>query len=179
MSESIPKFKVGDEVFICDGGELHGKIVKITKVDPYWCDPRYDGVLPDKQKFHFAKEIGFCAIEKGICELCGGQGGIIKPLMPIPEFGRSEDIARAKFPYGIRCICKVCKDLLKKNEDKRKEMVNNRIEFIDLERKRRKENHLCSNCGGGVTTSGPHMVYEGTYETIHRCDHCRKEDRYT
>jgi len=181
------KFKAGDEVFVCDGGECHGKLATITKVithiteDILYDPPRYDGkIAGTKQtKFSFEQETDFCFIQKGICELCGSSEGIIKPPYPNKEYGNVHDLARMKFPYFVTCICPDCQRLFDLREEKRNQIVKCRQEFIEAERSRRQKKHLCNDCGGEIDTSGPFMVYEGTYETRHKCKHCGKENCYT
>jgi hypothetical protein len=182
--EGPHKFNVGDRVFVCDGGEYHGKIATITKWSPDI--ERYDAVLGDKKRdcywndpFFCSKEIVFCAITKGTCELCGSPEGILKPPYPEKEFGDVYDLAVRKFPYAISCICPECKKLLNLRDEKLGQRNEARYKFIGAEKTRRKKEGLCSKCGGEIHTSGPCLVYEGTYETTCRCTHCGKEECYT
>jgi hypothetical protein len=178
------KFDVGDQVFICDGGEHHGKIATITKWSPDI--ERYDAVLGNKKRdcywnepFFCSKEPVFFPITKGTCELCGSPEGIVKPPYPEKEFGDVHRLAVIKFPYAITCICPKCQGLLALRDEKLNQRNKARSDFIDAERTRRKKEGLCSKCGGKIHTSGPCLVYEGTYETTCRCTQCGKEDSYT
>jgi hypothetical protein len=174
------KFSIGDIVFVCDGGEYHGTKAKITAVDTSYSTPRYGGILlKDNSKFRFEKESGFCAIETSTCELCGSPEGIVKPPYPVPEFGDAYDLAKVKFPYAVSCICPKCQHIFDLRDEKLRARNKLRSDFREAETARRKKEHLCHDCGGKIVTSGPYMVYEGTYETIHRCTQCKNEDRYT
>jgi hypothetical protein len=178
-----PKFNVGDKVFVCDGEEYHGKIVTIINVYPD--DDRYDASIGNEKQcgwnhpFRFAKEKKFCAIEKGICELCGSSEGIVKPQYPEKEFGDVHDLAVRKFPYAVTCICPACQKLFDLREEKRQQMVKLRTEFRDAEYTRRKKNNLCEKCGGVVHHSKPCLVYEGTYEVTYHCSQCGKTGCFT
>jgi hypothetical protein len=114
---------------------------------------------------------------KATCDLCGSHDGNIRKIV-VPDYGRVGDIAIQKFPF-YKCICNNCKTTLDNLEIRRKESVKKRADFVKSEYARREENHLCADCGGEVSKSGPYMVYEGTYATKYRCKHCGKQWEYT
>jgi hypothetical protein len=121
----------------------------------------------------------FCSIERGTCELCGSVEGLLKPPYPVLEYGKPYELARAKFPYAVSCICWRCRDFLILYEQKQNHVRKIRQEFADAEDKRREKLGLCWKCGGAISRSNPCMIYEGTYETTHRCNHCGWEESFT
>ena len=53
------------------------------------------------------------------CELCGSDKGEEYKPTSVPEFGRAMEIAVAQVPHACECVCRKCKDNLKKYGEKK------------------------------------------------------------
>ncbi len=113
------------------------------------------------------------------CELCGSDKGEEYKPTSVPEFGRAMEIAVAQVPHACECVCRKCKDNLKKYGEKKIVMNEKRHKAYKKEAARREEHGLCWKCGGKINVGSPCMVYEGCYETTHTCTHCGDKQEFT